>query len=739
MSKKANLRHLRSRRAARHPAPSGNADTLARIETLTKMARTSWFGLLSYLAFVGVTLLGVEDADFFITERETQLPLIGVSIPTNLFFYIAPTLGAMLYIHMHLYLLKLWKALHDLPEGNSPAGESIAPWIVSDMALARRPGAHHPYPLKRLANTVAFASIFLFAPLVLAGFWWRSMPKHDELLTMVFCGLPLFVSLVAGVASWRMLRGTTATRLWTATRRTAWTVTFLALTTYGFLTTEGTFSEYAKWDRVSFAGTAYPIFSFYQREHRALVTDLAELTLPELKARVKHITLHPDPDFASFGSYRPELTYLADRLLAERWWMRTWYPNLFRPAKLSNVEFVETPRGWLPYDEAQQVFRAQWCTDQGIPHLACGPGPLARDKDGDSVDPNPILARHQALWCTQLLGKDDTPEDCSAQIAQEDERYAASWERRHKDALAALPPRSLSDLDLRRAHLWEARLEGANLQGARLEGAILGRARLEGADLRWARLERASLGGARLEGANLQGARLERANLGGARLEGANLQAARLEGADLRWARLEGAFLGRARLEGADLEGARLEGAHLSEVRLQGAFLGRARLEGAFLSEARLQGAHLSEARLQGAFLGGARLEGANLQAARLEGAFLGGARLEGANLQAARLEWAFLGGARLEGNRSLSAAALRGAALTDLSMSDWHMTQQQLDATFGDASVTDLDKAATGPLTQPDHWPKHELDFFEFSTEWRKWQADPEGYTPPPPPEAKP
>ena len=70
----------------------GTADPVERVAVLTRTARGTWLGLLSYLAFVGVMLMGVQDADFFLTERETALPLIGVSVPTNLFFYFAPTL-----------------------------------------------------------------------------------------------------------------------------------------------------------------------------------------------------------------------------------------------------------------------------------------------------------------------------------------------------------------------------------------------------------------------------------------------------------------------------------------------------------------------------------------------------------------------------------------------------------------------------------------------------------------------
>ncbi len=53
------------------------AHALERVDTITRNARAIWFGLLGALIFAGVTLLGVEDIDFFGVDRSTKLPLIG--------------------------------------------------------------------------------------------------------------------------------------------------------------------------------------------------------------------------------------------------------------------------------------------------------------------------------------------------------------------------------------------------------------------------------------------------------------------------------------------------------------------------------------------------------------------------------------------------------------------------------------------------------------------------------------
>ncbi|MCP5072592.1 MAG: hypothetical protein GY947_04760, partial [Rhodobacteraceae bacterium] len=156
----------------------------------------------------GVTLLGVEDVDFFDPSRQTQLPLVNVSIPTASFFVFAPVLGAALYIYLHLYLLKLWEVLIDIPAkvGESPISDHLTPWLINDLVLGmRNTGALRERPLRRLSKWVTVALVFVAGPLVLAGFWWRSFPAHNQWLTL-FIGLLMFLEWRSGYESWRYLR-----------------------------------------------------------------------------------------------------------------------------------------------------------------------------------------------------------------------------------------------------------------------------------------------------------------------------------------------------------------------------------------------------------------------------------------------------------------------------------------------------------------------------------------------------
>jgi len=78
---------------------------IACFNEISALARGSSIGLLAYPAFVFVTLLGVQDADFLVPCHQTRLPLVNVSIPTASLFYFAPILASALYIHLHLFPL----------------------------------------------------------------------------------------------------------------------------------------------------------------------------------------------------------------------------------------------------------------------------------------------------------------------------------------------------------------------------------------------------------------------------------------------------------------------------------------------------------------------------------------------------------------------------------------------------------------------------------------------------------
>ncbi|MFV0303619.1 MAG: pentapeptide repeat-containing protein [Paracoccus sp. (in: a-proteobacteria)] len=124
-------------------------------------------------------------------------------------------------------------------------------------------------------------------------------------------------------------------------------------------------------------------------------------------------------------------------------------------------------------------------------------------------------------------------------------------------------------------------------------------------------------------------------------------------------------------------------------------------------------------------------LRGTCLQCADLSGFRLGGARMEGA-----RMEGAVLIEARMDAETDLRAVDFSGAALRSADYGNVRITQDQVNASFGDASVI-----LPPGVTRPPHWPDRELPdrgadgepgFFDA---WRRWRSDPANQTPPPEP----
>ena len=82
---------------------------------------------------IGIALLAVEDADFFIPERQTELPLIGVSIPTALFFAIAPGLGRA---RGRGHVGAAFEIVDAQPDALQPGGDGIDMALLAAVARA---------------------------------------------------------------------------------------------------------------------------------------------------------------------------------------------------------------------------------------------------------------------------------------------------------------------------------------------------------------------------------------------------------------------------------------------------------------------------------------------------------------------------------------------------------------------------------------------------------------------------
>jgi uncharacterized protein YjbI with pentapeptide repeats len=683
---------LRAARARGKPStapPDKNPlpDAIARINALISTSRATWLALLSYLAFIGVTLLGVEDADFFIEERQTDLPLIGVSVPTNLFFAIAPALGAMLATYLHLYLVKLWEALAEapLPDADPSLADRIQPWELADFALSFRKGARtvETRPLGLLAWIVSLTLAFAATPLVLAAFWWRSMPKHDEALTVICCGIPLSFAIYSAVVSYLRLRGIMrgddGPLFQSRSALSGWGVGFTALAVLGWLTTEGTFKAYAK-------VLHWPILvktSWTVPDHLAgwKLKSLYEIEHERSRAQFE-------------GSDWEEIDDQVERHLEASWWAQTWFPFLLVSADLRHVDFSYAPDGWRDFGQSRLAFLGEWCDLHGLALYACEillDGAITGS--GQEFSARNELCSTTRLWSN---GPNQTShrQRCAVYVEHLRNVFFIEWKKHRQNQLSSIERRDMSGHDLR------------------------------GADLSWSNMVRVNLSEANLENAVLYRTQLEGAELSGSQLQHAYLKQARMEGADLSRANLNGSKLILAEMEWSNLSNAWIENAILSGVRMNGASLHGARMSQANFSPMYLSGREIVE-------LGGAESDSIRSQ---MENVDLSFSNLQDTNFVSAWMEGAVLRSTRMDGSTVFADARLQGAYFGSVDLTSVWLEPEQIMAVFGDATVTLPGGVTPDHPDWPAHWPKGELDRDEFEKQYRLWQSDPATYTPPPP-----
>ncbi|MEM8792555.1 MAG: hypothetical protein AAGE80_13120 [Pseudomonadota bacterium] len=179
--------------------------------------------MLALLVFVGVTLLDHKDADFFAFGASTQLPLVGVSVPPEAFFWTAPILTAALYVYLHLYLINLWVELGRAPAhiNGRPLIDRVTPSLIVAAALwyrdlRRSDSCSGVRPFRIASTLIGFLLIWVFGWVVLITLWVRSMPAHLELMTLMI-GACLTAALAFGwislIAAERLLRRRDVARL----------------------------------------------------------------------------------------------------------------------------------------------------------------------------------------------------------------------------------------------------------------------------------------------------------------------------------------------------------------------------------------------------------------------------------------------------------------------------------------------------------------------------------------------
>ena len=501
-------------------------DELKHIEHISVNARGTWFALIAALLFSAIAVAGVNDSDFFSHDSSLTLPIINFAVPIESFFISAPVIVLGLFVYLHLYLGKLWRALDALganPELESAIENVVFPWLVSDAAIYLRPNVSEK-EYRRLTIVIVFALLWLAGPFVLLLFWWRSFTPHSVWLTLwvgLILGLGVVCAALSLLAFWKVIRKTS----------------------------EETYNSQKKF--------VYEL---------AVVGCLLIAVIGFLRVGGFNLNTHEN----CLGWIGPTVATQLPFGLPD-WPVQS--------ANLYNAEIVQRPSDWIPHHEAETRFLAQYSGKK--PKDISG-------KESWMKTARAAFDQEQKARRDSLKSQNFECKNLQKLEAQEAFLLGAKMRKadlRGANFLSAI----LEGADLRQAKLQRAKLRFAKLQTAILWEADLSHACFEKADLTRADLSKSNLSFAELRKANFtqsyaaearfDGAYLEKADLTEIVATKSNFSNAKFLKAKLLGANLSGANLSNAILLEADLFDADLTDATVKDAVFDGALVASANLE----------------------------------------------------------------------------------------------------------------------------------------------------------------
>jgi uncharacterized protein YjbI with pentapeptide repeats len=478
---------------------------LEQVKAISADARKIFIGLLAACVYSWLVIGTTTDVALILNTASSPLPIINTPIPIADFYWVGPGLLAAVYCYLHLYLMRLWRALAVLPAifpDGTALDDEVDPWLLTGLVRNYMPCAP-ARPLGYLENMVSVSLAWLLVPITLFFCWRRLLPSHHIGRSAVLAFLIAFTTWF-GWRTFHLARTTLRGEMPPEERaRSLWGGVWRDC--------RAGRGQIAVFCLVIFTVMASSIIARHQSPRDADTHAVVVFSLSNPWQSLRGV----DPTFATLLNFVGIRTY----------------------ADLREIEVAQKPDGWDSKDWSK-VKRID-LRGRNLAFADAGGAFLA---NADLREANLIGA---SLVRAELQGADFF--DWGLRPAQLQGADLNS---------AQLQGASLNSAQLQGAHLMGAGLKDADLAFAQLQGAYLIAAQLQGAHLFDAQLQGADLRSAELQGANLRDAQLQGADFG--QLKGTNLRDAQLQGADLRGAQLQGAHLRNAQLQGADLRGAAL-------------------------------------------------------------------------------------------------------------------------------------------------------------------------------------
>jgi uncharacterized protein YjbI with pentapeptide repeats len=439
-------------------------DGLDQVRELSKNAGTAFVFLLFACLYSWVTIATTTDATLLTNFVSSPLPVIQAAIPLYLFYLVAPLILFALYLYLHLQLHDLWQEVADLPSifpDGRLISQKIYPWQIA--ALVRSfPSVHHKGRsfADFLEAAISRVLTWWLAPLTLALFWLRYLPRHDWSGALLQVGL---LGAISFLGAWSLQR--TSSSLSHDTRRSSFTAPVSAGAVIVVAGLTVSYGAIAGIDES--ADSRMPV----RPPDRSVVLTSLRTAIPMV------------------------LPYVGQRAFADM-------KDTVVSGKPSNLAFIPAPQINSPLGDrhaAEEAF-----DDEALRGVV---GANLQGKDLKYANARGAFLVRADLHNANLHGA-----DLSHAYLQQAYLESATLTMVYLSK-AHMEEAHLKAADLQKAYLGEAELQRADLRSAQLTEAILVDAHLQDADLRFAHLDGAMLSKTDLANAKMFGATLCGANL----------------------------------------------------------------------------------------------------------------------------------------------------------------------------------------------------------------------------------
>jgi uncharacterized protein YjbI with pentapeptide repeats len=438
---------------------------------------------LLFCLFVWVAVGSTTDAMILGNSNSFPLPVINTTIGLVAFYWAVPVALIGLFLHYHLYLQHLWRALAAMPAvlvDGTHLDSCTHPWLPTSLVRTYFPslGKKHE-PLQFANRFVSLGLLWLVVPLTMIGLWIRYWPAHDWFITKLHITV-IALALGAGLLLYSLMTDTFRGRL---TKSPLWSATG-----WGALMRS-----------VAFLGVALPVY----------------LGLGHFSWRV--MTGRPSDG-------KPGLVFFAALRCSPHTWDKVLVGRLgWRCSPdITNADICTKPTGWNGSDVS--LVRSAFLENRDLSFI-CGAGAF--------------LAKAKLSGSRLAYGDFSGADLRKADLRKADLRYV-------RLETADLRQADLESAYLRGAALSGCRMNGASAPGADFSYCCFDKASFTGAFLLVANFSDAYIDRSSFARANLSGARMAHAFLNRTTLRGAILARTDFSGASFASCDLRGVNLSEA-------------------------------------------------------------------------------------------------------------------------------------------------------------------------------------------------